>query len=337
MTLPEPSHKLQSVNRTERLLDLIAYLLNAKEPISWQEIKNHFPEDYDKGIEESNQRKFERDKAELISLGIPIDYRPGAEGRKEGYIIEKNKLFLPEIEFTAPEASLFMVAAGAVLKNDNFPYSEQLESALNKIIGAQSRFDAPSQIAITYGGGERTSTQPGVLRQVQDALERRKTIRISYHAFSSGEMTERKVDPYGLVFTKGNWRLIGWDHLRRGLRSFVLSRITKPIEPPKRPGTPDYEIPADFSLRRYQNQQPWELEFHEPVEVTLRVSRHRLPELLPQLTSAQRVNADTFKLKVTNQRALIGWALSQKSDVKVLAPASVKQQIAEALRTLLCM
>ncbi|MCY3775963.1 MAG: hypothetical protein OXH11_08255 [Candidatus Aminicenantes bacterium] len=49
------------MNRTERLLDLIAYLLNSTEPVSWREIKNHFPEDYARGVEESNQRKFERD------------------------------------------------------------------------------------------------------------------------------------------------------------------------------------------------------------------------------------------------------------------------------------
>ena len=87
------------MNRTERLLDLITYMLNAREPVSWQEIKNHFPEDYAQGVEESNQRKFERDKAELISLGIPIDYHSGAGTKKEGYSIEKEKLFLPEVRF----------------------------------------------------------------------------------------------------------------------------------------------------------------------------------------------------------------------------------------------
>jgi len=121
------------MNRTERLLDLITYLLNAHEPISWQEIKNHFPDDYARGVEESNQRKFERDKAELISLGIPIDYHSGAGAKKEGYIIEEEKLFLPEIEFTAQESSLLMLSASAVLENESFPYRDQLESALHKI------------------------------------------------------------------------------------------------------------------------------------------------------------------------------------------------------------
>ena len=110
------------MNRTERLLDLITYMLNARDPVSWQEIKNHFPEDYAQGVEESNQRKFERDKAELISLGIPIDYHSGAGTKKEGYSIEKEKLFLPEVRFNPQESSLLMLSASAVLEQNDFPY-----------------------------------------------------------------------------------------------------------------------------------------------------------------------------------------------------------------------
>ena len=76
------------VNRTERLLDLITYLLNAREPVSWQEIKNHFPDDYSVGIEESNQRKFERDKAELLDKQLMDLARAQPEWAKKLSVIE---------------------------------------------------------------------------------------------------------------------------------------------------------------------------------------------------------------------------------------------------------
>jgi proteasome accessory factor B len=311
---------------------LITYLLNSRDPVSWQEIKNHFPEDYARGVEESNQRKFERDKAELVSLGIPIDYQPGSETKKEGYIIEKEKLFLPEVEFTSPECSLLLLAASAVLESDTFPYREQLEAALRKIVHEDSS-PAPG-LSIRYSGAQKA--HPSSIHQIQEALERRKTVRFSYHAFSTGKTSNRQVNPYGLVFRRGHWTLIGWDHARKDVRSFVLGRMEGEVNVnQKRPGTPDYEIPADFSLERYRNQQPWELEVHGPLWATIRVTRHRLPELLPDLANSIPLEEGEFRLRVTNKAGLVSWVLSQRTDVRVLAPSEIQSQICNALEGLL--
>jgi proteasome accessory factor B len=323
------------VNRTERLLDLITYLLNSREPVSWRKIKNHFPDDYGKGVEESNQRKFERDKAELISLGIPIDYQSGSESQKEGYLIKKEKLFLPEIEFNPEESSLLMLSAGAVLENPDFPYRSQLESALFKITSLQSHTQAPPEkIAITYTRSEGESAQSALMVKLQDALDRRKRVRIRYFAFSTGKTTEREVDPYGLVFQKGKWVMVGWDHLRKDIRAFVLNRIETLEVNRRRPGTSDFEIPEDFSLRDYQNLQPWELKIHDEVEVTLQISEHRINELLPQLQKATILGPGRFLLKVTNKTGLMNWILAQKTDVAIVSPEDFKNEIRDALRGL---
>jgi proteasome accessory factor B len=324
------------VNRTERLLDLITYLLNAKEPVSWRKIKNHFPEDYARGVEESNQRKFERDKAELISLGIPIDYQGGSEVQKEGYLIQKDNLFLPEIEFKPEEFSLLMLSAEAVRENESFPYRDQLESALHKIISLQKHIHpAPQELAISYSQSNRRGMQSSFIHKIQDALDRRKSIVIRYHAFSTGEITRRNVDPYGLIFRKGKWTLVAWDHLRKDIRTFVVNRIEQLQVNQKKPGTPDYEIPDDFTLQAYQDQQPWELRIHDPVQVTLQISEHRVNELMPQLSKAKSLGQGTFQLQVTNQSGLISWILSQKTDVQVLEPAELNHRICEVLQALI--
>lgn len=324
------------MNRTERLLDLITYLLNAPEPVSWQEIKNHFPEDYARGIEESNQRKFERDKAELISLGIPIDYQSGSETKKEGYVIQKERLFLPEIEFTPEESSLLMLSAGAVLENESFPYRDHLESSLHKITSLHRRFDrAPQSISITYSAQERgRAPRSPWINSLQDALDRRKWIEIQYHAFTTGETSRRRVNPYGLIFRRGNWTVIGWDHLRQDIRSFVVSRIQKLKVNQKRPGTPDYEIPPDFSLKEYQNQQAWDFQVHEPLDVTIEVEPHRLPELLPQLQKATDLGRHRFQIHVTNREGLLSWVLANRTDVRLVEPSELRAQLLKRLKAL---
>ena len=319
------------MNRTERLLDLITYMLNARDPVSWQEVKNHFPADYAQGVEESNQRKFERDKAELISLGIPIDYHSGTGTKKEGYSIEKEKLFLPEVRFNPQESSLLMLSAIAILEQKDFPYRAQLESALHKITSMNDHISPPpEEITITYGDEGRSGRSQWV-SEIQDALDRRKTVKFLYHAFSTGKTFRRQVDPYGLIFRRGSWTLIGWDHIRKDLRAFVVTRMKRMTINPLRPGTSDYEIPKSFSVKSYQNQQLWELDLHNPVQVTIQVSDHRLPELLPQLTTANKKGKDTFELNVTNRRGLISWVLHQKTDVKVLAPEEIRNELCEVL------
>ena len=54
------------------------FLLRAVEPVSWREIQEQFAEDYG-GTGEAAIRKFERDKADLLELAIPIRYEPGDE------------------------------------------------------------------------------------------------------------------------------------------------------------------------------------------------------------------------------------------------------------------
>jgi len=324
------------VNRTERLLDLIAYLLNARKPVSWSQIKNYFPEDYSKGIEESNQRKFERDKAELISLGIPIDYRTGSDTGNDGYIIDKDKLFLPEVRFSPPELSLLMLAAEAVIENESFPYREQLNQALSKVSSSNDPlYRSPEEIQIRYQSDEQSaSAQQAALDQIQTALDKQKALRITYHAFSTGEKTERRVYPYGLILRKGRWTLVGWDLLREDIRAFVVTRIEKAVANQLKPGTPDYEIPDDFSLQNYQ-KQPWDIYKHPPMDVIIRLSDHRLNELLPEIPGARKTGENTYKIKVTNVDRLISWVLTQKQDALILEPHDVKEKAIQSLKSLL--
>ena len=41
----------------------------------------------------------------------------------------------------------------------------------------------------------------------------------------TGEVTERELDPYGVVHLEGYWYAVGYDHLREGMRIFRLDRV----------------------------------------------------------------------------------------------------------------
>ena len=64
-----------------------------------------------------------------------------------------------------------------------------------------------------------------IIKQINDAAVRHKTIDMIYRTMSrGGEENRRKVDPYKVMFFDSTFYLIGLCHLRNEVRMFVLDR-----------------------------------------------------------------------------------------------------------------
>ena len=72
-------HKLlaSTMDRTERLLDLVALLLDSHEPVSWAELKESFPEDYGSGSDEADRAEVRAGQGGAPGAGHPPHLRPG--------------------------------------------------------------------------------------------------------------------------------------------------------------------------------------------------------------------------------------------------------------------
>src|SRR5258708_35521153 len=95
-------------SRTKRLLDLVVLLLDVKHPVPFSELRDQFSE-YRTAKPEAGQRAFERDKATLLELGVPIRW-VGAEAYNDvpaegGYLIDRPKYRLPEVSLPADEVA----------------------------------------------------------------------------------------------------------------------------------------------------------------------------------------------------------------------------------------
>src|ERR671938_1116951 len=100
------------MDRTERLLDLVALLLGATEPVPFSELREAFPKDYG-GPREAAERKLERDKAELLQLGVPLEFVPASlEDERElgGYRIDRAAFFLTDPRLLPHEAAALYAA-----------------------------------------------------------------------------------------------------------------------------------------------------------------------------------------------------------------------------------
>src|SRR5574341_2143906 len=80
---------------------------------------------------------------------------------------------------------------------------------------------------ITLNANRATSTPPSeaILSTMSSAAQLQQRVHIQYHP-PQGEDTNRDFDPYGLTYYLQKWYAVGYCHLRQGLRSFRLDRVT---------------------------------------------------------------------------------------------------------------
>jgi predicted DNA-binding transcriptional regulator YafY len=113
---------------------------------------------------------------------------------------------------------------------------------------------------------------------LSSAVQQRQQVYMRYKAWN-GEVSERKFDPYGIVFNVGYWYTVGYCHLRRDLRTFRLDRITV-LEP----GELSFERPAEFDVLEHVLSSIAMTSESPPVEILLETTPEHAQQALSPLT-----------------------------------------------------
>lgn len=332
------------MRRTERLLDLIALFAGARRPVTLEELREAFPDDYGGPGDESARRKLERDKADLLALGIPLRYQPPDEEHEEGsYLVDREQLFLPPLDLSPDQLAVVYLAGLALAGDPSFPYRDALATALGKIELVSDRPAGASEplrrrVLIDHGARAGDEELRERLGAIDDACTRRKRLRFLYRARGSGQETAREVDPYGLFCRRGVWSLVGFSHERRATRVFLVDRMRELAVNRERPGTPDFEVPSELRLADYAHLPAWRYEVGEPVRIELELD----PEIAWLGEEELRVRATLgregwrrFSVEATNVPALVEWVLGMGPRARVIAPAELCAEVRATLEALL--
>jgi proteasome accessory factor B len=330
------------MQKAQRLLDLAALLLRAAEPVSWREIQEQFREDYG-GSQEAAIRKFERDKAELLELGIPVRYHAGDEDQAAGYLVDKDEFYLPDLKLPPEDLALLYLAGSAALAGGAFPYARDLAHAMNKLSFAARAAGASEVAALAaqrLGKGpaeEEPVPAAGWLEDLSRAVATKKRVHLVYAGAERRELTTRDVDPYGLFQKGGAWFLVGWCHLRNDLRTFHLGRMRSLAVNPAAPRTPDFQPRKDFHLVDHATREPWEYAHHRPLTCKVRLDPPVAPETLASFGPRARVKDEggpvLVEVEATNGTALVRHVLSLER-AEISAPRELRAEAREILARL---
>lgn len=308
----------------ERLLDLVALLLNSRRPLTFEEIRRVIPA-YGQDDDASAKRMFERDKDVLKEVGIPIELAPTDVWETEqGYRIPKDRYYLADARFTPDEVWALFVAAHA-------PGSEADEAgrAFQKLSAATD----PNVLSAVAG----REAAPGVdasgpyLGAIADAISRRRSIRFRYRP-SQGKPGERRLDPYSLVFRTGNWYVVGLDLMRGEIRSFRLSRITSGVREAGEASAP----PEGFSASAHIEAGPWAGEQEAIVALAPDVAWMAIGSTPGANVLRSREDGWVeVEVPMGQADAFASWVLSFGPDAVVLSPHIVRDQVVQRLEAVL--
>lgn len=328
-------------------MDLVTLLINTERPVAFHEIRDHF-DDYGSVSPDSALRKFERDKADLLELGIPVEYlEPEDDSDEEGggYRVDPEAYFLPPIDLKPDELALLTVAGAAARGMKGFPWPAEVARALEKIaFAAEESGAAPAAIADRLAVRPPTGGDPArvgaYFGELRGALARQKTVDLVYHGLYRDETSERTVEPYGLLMRDGTWCLYAHCRLRDDRRTFHLDRIEKLEVNRARPKSPDYELPDDVDLATLAQQRPWEYAIGAPVEVTVLLEPYLAFSARALFGQGARVEMqDDGRARVRISTGfvppLIRRVLSLGDGVLIEGPPEVRAQLVEHLEATL--
>lgn len=310
----------------ERLVNLVALLLDSLRPLTFDEIRQRMAEAYEQEDMESAKRMFERDKGVLRDIGVPIEVVPMDVWESDhGYTIPKDEYYLPEISFAPEEISALFVAAHAGREGSS------AEEAVRKLLYG-------SEGGILAGvGGFALSTDADAdarLTAVAEAVAEQRSLRFMYRT-SRGAEAERHVDAYGLAVRGGHWYLVGRDHDREETRSFRLSRVVSDISDVGEGSAP----PEGFRASDHVQVGPWgpgEPAEHARIAFTPDVAWWATKGVQGATRLTTRPDGwIEVDVPTGPGEGLASWVLSFGPDAEALEPEELRREVVRRLEAIL--
>lgn len=210
---------MSRLNSSQRRMKLILMLQDSKKRLTVDELAEEF------GV---SRRTIFRDFNVLSEINVPVTWdQYSGYGVMEGYKI-------PPLMFNSKELATIMVGL-------NFVKSQVDEMLVSDAKGVELKIKntVPDELKKFMDSlDNRTVVDPflhfgsekkegGNWYLVSSAISQKKSITFSYKSKSDEKITDRKIDPYLLVFYRDHWNVIGYSHKREAIRNFVLDRMNE--------------------------------------------------------------------------------------------------------------
>ncbi len=311
---------MPQLDRLERVTDLLLVLLDTGRPLSLREIADRVP-GYPEG-HDARRQAFERDKALLRGEGVPVLTVPIEGEDQQGYRIDPDSYYLPDLGLEADEQAALNVAVAGVHLGE--PIGRR---ALNKL-GVDG--ESPGRETVVPLVDLPSPDQLPALPVLFDAVRQRATVTFTYRGDA------RHLDPAAMRFRNGHWYVVGFDVDRGQPRTFRVDRIESA---PRLGAAGSASLPASFDPDAAFAPGPWRFGTGDEVDVDVLVDGAEAGRVIAELGAAavhehRERGAVVVRLSVTDTDALVTWVLDLLDHAEVLRPEPVRAAVVDRLQAM---
>ena len=241
-----------------------------------------------------------------------------------------------EIPFTLSELLSIYLARDSIRPLDGTVFADSLQSLFEKVwaVLPKPMFRQMVSLRGAFLSGFRRRRSIGRYREfiqiIQDAIQGRKTLRLQYEPRDQ-KPAERDVDPYAIHLRNGNLYVIGYCHMRKDIRTFLVDRMQKIKLTESLSRTP-----PGFSLESYLRHS-FGMFTEELVHVKVRFHKSLTRYLLERRWHPSQKNKKLkdgsleLTFEVAGTKEIKTWIMGFGSLARVLEPASLVKEIKDDL------
>jgi predicted DNA-binding transcriptional regulator YafY len=281
-----------------------------------------------------NVRTVYRDLRTLESeLGVPIWQQGNKRGIMEGY-------FLPPVNFTRAEAMIVFFSA-RLWYNYIHLYNPDLISTIMQL-GSIVPQPLKKQIQNTITHIEKLPQSGQKFKnftRLTHAWLSQHPVKIHYQELAGAEPVEYTIDPYFIEpnITRHFSYIVGLCHLDQTIRSFRVDCI---IDDVKIDESITFKTPEDFDVNdylsfgwgncNYKNTEIIKLKFSPTANKSVFETIWHPSQKIEVQSDGSRI----MTLRVENSADFLNWIISQGTQVEVLEPEEIRQQMLKHVKAL---
>ena len=288
--------------KIDRLIGILSILLQV-EQVTAPKLAEKF---------EVSRRTINRDIEDLCKAGIPIITSQGAGGGisiMDGYKLDRTILSSKDMQ---------MIMAG-LRSLDSVSGSHYYGQLMEKIKAGSSDYISGNEsilIDLSLWDKDSLSTK---IEMVQDAIELGKTLKFQYYAPSGN--TERKMEPYFLIFKWSSWYVYGYCLLRNDYRLFKLNRMTSMnLEE-------NFEKRSEVPMPDLSNKKVFPTQKKVKAVFDSSMKWHLIEEYGAESFVELPDGTLLFEHDYADDEGLLSWMLSLRDQVTVLEPESIREKL----------
>lgn len=273
------------------------------------------------------QRDLERLKDDFQA---PLVYN-----HQRGYYYQDPSFQLPGWIISIQDLLPFILSQVLLKQFQNTPWHQPLDWLIKQ---AQTQKQQDSSLILSpsffsyFDQSYLPDIRASLIQDIATAISQTRKIKMHYHSFSGQQQSQRTVHPYHIFGYQGQWYMVAWCQTRKAFRDFSLGRIKTYSLLNK-----NFSRSQDFQTKKYLHERCLGIEktnqtTHVELFFTLQQGQyiaerrwHHTQKIIKE-THGYRV---TLNLGITSE--LLRWILSYGSQVEVIKPLNLKEQITKEI------